>query len=92
MGLPELFAAVLIAGVSAVNAAVPLAAWGRSHDVRFLWIAGGNSMLLVLGALWTWGELPVDPPVLAPTSPVLLVLVLVTALCLFVAGLWPRRS
>ncbi len=92
MGLPELFVAVLLAGLSAVNAALPLAAWGRLRDPRFLLLGGASGGLLVLGALWTWGQLPVGPPsYTAAQLPVLLLALLVSVL-LLAATLVPRRA
>ncbi len=91
MGLPELFVAVLMAGVSCVNAAVPTGAYLRSRDGRFLGLASANGVLALLGALWTWGELPLGPPSWAiPTLPILVLALLVTLL-LLATTLWPRH-
>jgi len=91
MGLVELFVAVLIAGVSVVNAAVPLAAWVRAHDGRFLLLVGANAMLAVLGAVWIWGELPVSAPSYATVGLPILGIVLLATLLLLATSLWPRR-
>jgi len=91
MGLVELFVAVLIAGVSVVNAGVPLAAWWRAHDQRFLCLVGANALLALLGGIWAWGQLPVSPPSYASAAlPVLLVALLATLLFL-ATSLWRRR-
>ena len=92
MGLVELFVAVLIAGVSCINAAPPAAAWSRARDGRFLWLAGANAGLALLGAVWAWGELPWSPPAWAATSLPILSLVFVVALLFLVTTLWPRRT
>ncbi len=91
MGLIELFIAVLIAGISVVNAAVPLGAWFRARDARFLLITGANAMLAALGGVWIWGQLPVSPPGYASVGlPVLLIVLLATLLWL-ASSLWRRR-
>jgi hypothetical protein len=92
VGLIELFFAVLIVGVSAVNAGVPVAAWTRGHDGRFLLLAAANAVLAVLGALWTWGQLPVNPPSYAGAQLPVLALALVAALLLLATTLWPRHA
>jgi hypothetical protein len=93
MGLPELFVAALIVGLSAVNTLVPLTAWSRARDPRLLLVAGANVCLLVLGALWAWGALPAGAgsEFASPPWPVL-VLVFGTALLLLGTALLPRRS
>jgi hypothetical protein len=91
MGLVELFVAVLIAGISVVNAAVPLAAWSRARDGRFLLVAGANAFLAILGLVWTWGELPGNPPAYTAVELPVLLLVFFAALLLLASSLWPRR-
>lgn len=92
VGYLELFVAVLIVGVSCVNAAPPLAAWSRSRDRRFLLLSSANAVLALLGGMWTWGQLPWNPPSWASAQlPVLLLVFLVTLLFL-TTTLWPRRA
>jgi hypothetical protein len=91
VGLPELFVAVLIAGISCVNAAMPSGAYLRSKDGRFLVLASANGLLALLGILWTWGELPLGPPAWIVESLPVLVLVLLVALLLLATTLWPRH-
>ena len=92
MGLPEVFVSVLIVGVSGINLALPLSAWRRSGDSRFLAIAGSSAGLAALGALWTWGAMPVGgPPWTAASLPILLVVLLVTVLFLLSTLLPSRR-
>jgi hypothetical protein len=92
VGLAELFVAVLIAGISLVNAAVPAAAWSRSRDSRFLLLAGANMGLAALGLVWTWGQLPWDPPAWAAVQLPVLGLALLVTLLLLATTLWPRRT
>lgn len=91
MGLAELFVAVLIAGVSSINAAMPAGAYARSHDARFLFLAASNATLALLGALWAWGELPVAPPSWTGATLPILFLVLIVTLLFLAATVWPRR-
>jgi hypothetical protein len=91
VGLLELFVAVLIVGLSAVNAALPFAAWGRLGDPRFLLLGGASAVLLLLGALWTWGQLPYDPPAYTAAQLPILLLALIVAMLLLAATLVPRR-
>jgi hypothetical protein len=91
VGLTELFVAVLVTGISLANSGVPVGAFLRSHDGRFLVLASANGGLALLGALWTWGELPLGPPSWAvPNLPVLSLTLLVTLL-LLATTLWPRH-
>ena len=92
MGLEELFVAVLIVGVSCVNAAAPAAAWWRSKDGRFLFLSAANVGLALLGVFWTWGQLPENPPSWASAELPVLLLVLLVSLLFLAATLWPRRS
>ena len=92
MGLAELFAAVLLAGISAINAAIPIGAYARLRDGRFLLIGASSAGLALLGGLWTWGSLPYHPPAWADPSLPVELLVLVVALFLLAATLWPRHA
>lgn len=92
MGLAELFFAVLIVGVSGVNAGVPVAAWTRLRDGRFLVLSAANAVFAVLGAVWTWGQLPLNPPSYAEAQLPVLVITLVATLLLLATALWPRHA
>lgn len=92
MGLAELFLAVLIVGVSAVNAAVPIAAWTRAHDSRFLLLATANLGLAALGVVWTWGQLPGNPPSYSAVQLPVLAIALVATLLFLAATLSPRHA
>jgi len=92
VGLAELFGAVVIVGISCVNAAPPALAWSRSRDGRFLFLSGANLALAALGAVWVWGQLPVDPPGWAVGQLPAVALVLVVVGLLLVTTLWPRRT
>ena len=84
--------AVVIVGISCVNAAPPAAAWWRSKDGRFLFLSAANAILAVVGAVWTWGQLPVNPPSWAAAELPVLLLVLLVALLFLATTLWPRRA
>jgi hypothetical protein len=92
VGLAELFVAVLIVGISCVNAAVPAAAWRRARDGRFWLLSAANLGIAALGAIWTWGQLPWSPPSWASAQLPVLGLVLLVTLLLLATTLWPRRS
>ncbi len=92
MGLVEIFLAVLIVGISCVNAAAPAAAWWRSKDGRFLMLSAANVMLAVLGSLWVWGELPGNPPSWTAVGTPILVVTLIAVLLFLATTLWPRRT
>jgi hypothetical protein len=92
VGLLELFVAVLIAGLSAINTALPFVVWGRIRDPRFLLLGGAGVGLLLLGALWTWGQLPYDPPAFTAVQLPILLLALAVAVLLLAATLVPRRG
>lgn len=92
MGLAELFVAVLIVGISCVNAAPPAAAWTRSHDGRFLILSTANGCLALLGLLWMWGQLPVSPPSWTSAQIPVLSLTLLVTLLFLTTTLWPRRT
>ncbi|MFZ1022931.1 MAG: hypothetical protein WAN87_02200 [Thermoplasmata archaeon] len=92
MELQDFFVSILIVGISCVNAAVPSAAWVRARDARFLLLAGANAVLAIVAAIWAWGVLPVNPPAFAAPQFPILVLVLLVALLLLAASLWPRRT
>lgn len=84
--------AVLIVGVSLVNAGPPTAAWRRSGDGRFLFLSAANAGLASLGALWTWGQLPWNPPPWTSAQLPVLLLTLVVTLLFLATTLWPRRT
>jgi hypothetical protein len=90
--LQDFFVAVLIVGVSCVNAGIPIAAWARAHDSRFLLVSAANALLALIGAIWAWGVLPVSPPAFAAPQFPILVLVLLVAFLLLATTLWPRRA
>lgn len=92
MGLLELFLAVVLAGASAVGSAVPVAAWSRTREGRFLLVAGANLALLALGLLWFWGQLPDRASAATEVSLPALVLAAAAALLLLATGLVRRRG
>lgn len=92
MGLVELFLAVVIVGISCVNAALPAVAWGRSKDGRFFLLSTANAVLAILGALWVWGQLPGNPPSWTAVDSPILAVVLLAVLLFLATTLWPRRA
>jgi hypothetical protein len=92
VGLVELFVAVLIAGVSCINLGLPAVAFQRSGDGRFLALSGANAVLVLVGLLWAWGQLPYNPPAWTGVGLPILALVLLVALLLLVSTLWRRRA
>lgn len=92
MGISELLVAVLVTGISCINAAIPAGAYLRLKDPRFLLLSGASGALALLGAFWTWGQLPLGPPGwVAVNLPTLLLALFVTVL-LLAATLWPRNA
>jgi type II secretory pathway pseudopilin PulG len=92
VGLVELFVAVLIVGISCVNAAPPAVAWTRSHDLRFALLAAAQLALAALGALWAWGQFPWSPPGWTEAQLPVLGLVLLVTLLFLATTLGPRRT
>lgn len=92
VGLPELFLAVLVAGLSSINLALPLSAWRRSDEPRFLAVGAANGALVVLGILWTWGELPLDAPGWTGAALPTIGLVAVVSGLILLSTLLPPRS
>jgi hypothetical protein len=92
VGLAELFVAVLIVGISCINAAPPAAAWTRSRDGRFLFLSAANLGLAAVGLVWAWGQLPWNPPGWASAQLPILGLTLLVTLLFLATTLWPRRS
>jgi len=92
VGIAELFLAVVIVGVSCVNAALPASAWARSGDARFGLLSAANVVLAVLGGVWVWGQLPWNPPSWAAAEWPVLLLALLVALLLLATTVWPRRT
>jgi hypothetical protein len=91
MGFLETFLAACVLGLSAVNAAIPLAAYVRTHERRFWFVLAGNLGLALLGALWVWGSAGGSAPAsLAPTDPILAV-ALIAVLLFLAAAVFPRR-
>jgi hypothetical protein len=92
MGLLELFVAVLITGLSCVNAAIPLSAWRRTRDERFALLGLANAVFVLLGALWVWGQLPGTPPEGTASTDLSLLFVLAAVLLFLLATLVRRPT
>ena len=92
MGVAELGGAVLIAGVSCINAVLPAVAGYRSGDGRFLLLASANAVLSTLGAIWAWGQLPFGAPGWSAVSAPVIGFVLLVSLLVLASTLWPRPT
>ena len=92
MGLVELGLALVIAVASSVASGVPVAAWSRTRDPRFLLVAAASLALLALGLIWTWGELPGRASAVTEVSLPALGLGAIAAVCLLLAGVIRRRA
>jgi hypothetical protein len=92
VGTLELFVAVLVVGISCINGALPAVAWSRSRDGRFLFLSAANAALALLGLVWTWGQLPWNPPSWTSVQLPVLLLALLVVLLLLATTLWPRRT
>jgi hypothetical protein len=92
VGLLELFLAVVIVGLSVVNAAIPLTVYVRARDGRFLLLAFANLAFAGLGGLWVWGQWPGSPPSYAVVQWPVLALALLVVLLLLGTSVWPRRT
>ncbi len=93
MGLVELFVAVLIAGVSSLNAVLPALAGRRTGDPRFVLLTAANALFALLGVLWAWGELDVGAPSWTSVNlPILGVALLGVLLLLASTAVRPRST
>ena len=90
VGLYELATAALIVGISCINAALSAVVGLRSGDRRFGAVVGAHALLVILGAVWVWGQLPVSPPSWAVESLPVLGIVLVAAVLFLASTLWSR--
>lgn len=87
----ELVLALVIVLLSGLASAVPVGAWSRTREPRFLLVAAACLFLLAAGIVWTYGALPIDPPDFARSSAPTLALVALAAMCLLGTGLIGRR-
>ncbi|HKS59643.1 MAG TPA: hypothetical protein VJS68_02570 [Thermoplasmata archaeon] len=92
MGLLEVFLATVVAGISLVNAIVPLAAFRRTRDPRFWLVVASHLGLAALGGIWVWGTLPVGPPPWTAVTTGTLLLATLVVLLFLGASLVPRRT
>ena len=91
MALLELGLALVICVAAAVGSAVPIGAFDRTRDPRFLLVAGAQLSLLVLGLLWLWGQLPGRGSSVTDVSASALALAALVAVLLLATALVPRR-
>jgi hypothetical protein len=91
MALAELALAALIVAFSAVGSSIPVAAWSRTREPRYLSIGGANLALLVLGLVWADGFVSASAPTFTATTEPAEALVVVAAALLLLGALLPRR-
>ncbi|HTT35987.1 MAG TPA: hypothetical protein VMH78_09020 [Thermoplasmata archaeon] len=92
MGLVELALALVTAGAAAAASGVPVAAWLRQREPRFLAVAGAALALFVLGLLWAWAELVPDAPGVSAASLPEAAVGALAAVLLLSTGAVPRRG
>jgi hypothetical protein len=92
MALGELFLALIIGLASGIGSMVPVAAYLRTREPRFLLVAGGALCLLALGTVWAYGQAVSNPPSYTQTSLAALALTTLAALLWLSSGLVPRRA
>lgn len=90
MALVELALAAIIVVLSAVGSTVPVAAWSRTREPRFLSLAGANLALLVLGVVWADGFVSATAPAYTATTEPAEALVAAACLLLLLGALLPR--
>jgi hypothetical protein len=91
MGLLELGLALVLCGAAGIGSAVPVAAWSRTRDPRFLLVAATKLTLLAVGLLWLWGQLPDRAASVTEVSAPALGLVALVAVLLLSTALVRRR-
>jgi len=91
MALGELLLSLVVAVASAVGSMVPVAAWSRTKEPRFLLVAGASLCLLALGVIWAYGQAVAGAPSYAHASLATMGLVALAALLWLLSGLVPRR-
>jgi hypothetical protein len=92
MGLVELGLALVICGAAAIGSGVPIAAWSRTREPRFLLVAAAQFVLLAVGLLWLWGQLPERASEATEVSTPALALVALAAVLLLSTALVRRRA
>ena len=92
MGLIELGLSLLICGASAIGSSVPVAAWSRTRDPRFLMVASAQLAFLAVGLLWLWGQLPDRASSVTEVSAPALGLVALATLLLLATAIVRRRA
>jgi hypothetical protein len=91
MAVGEFLLALVMALAGAVGSMVPLAAWGRTQEPRFLLVAGGELSLLALGFLWAYGQAVGNAPSYSHTSIAAVALGTLAAVLWLLSGMIPRR-
>ena len=92
MALLELVLSAVIAVAAGIGSGLPVAAWQRTREPRFLLVAASSLALLIVGLLVGWAQAQPDPPAFAQAAPLVLGLIAAAAILLLATGLIPRRS
>ena len=92
MDLVGLGLSIVISVAASVGSAVPVAAWQRTREPRFLLLATASLALLLVGILGAWARVVANPPTYAEISTTFLALLSLAALLLLATGLIPRRT
>jgi len=91
MGVVPLLLGLLVALGGLVGSSVPVAAFTRTRDPRFLFVAGAELLLLVVGILAAYGNTVLQPPTYTQIPETPLALLAGVSLLLVLPGLLPRR-
>lgn len=90
MGAMDFGLALVTCLTAAAASSLPVAAWMRLRDRRFLAIAGANLCLFALGVLWIYGQLVANAPASTHVTTATAGLTALASLLLLVTGLVPR--
>jgi hypothetical protein len=91
MALGELLLSLVVVVGSGVGSMVPMAAWSRTKEPRFLLVAGGSLSLLALGVVWAYGQSVSNAPSYAHVTIATAALTALAAVLWLLSGVIPRR-
>jgi multisubunit Na+/H+ antiporter MnhB subunit len=77
--------------MAALSSALPVAAWSRTREPRFLLVAGAGLLFMALGLAWAYGLAAAHPPAWSSTTEASVGIVDLAVGCLLVSTLLPRR-
>ena len=92
MAVGELLLALVIAVASAVGSTVPVGAWFRTRDPRFLLVAGAELCFLALSMAWAYGQVESTAPSYTHVTVSTLGATALASVLLLLSGLLPRRG